>query len=1330
MILVTGMVTSYGAVTVQGWWHLDSTQPINDSSGNNRTFGSAYSTAPATGGAMAALLVNNGVGGPLDGTGYTSTQCIQLGIGVGGKRQSAMWGIGYNPPATDYGIEIWAMPQDNGIAGGSGGWIFSSGQGGGVALRINAPGGETPSYIDAFILGTSTTIGSQVPIDTNRWMHLAIVNDNGVLTFYTNGIACGASVTSGATTPAGDCYIGTPGDNQAFYGFLDEARMFTFAPGAFSTSDLLLRPPGPNIVGQPQNAAVWDGGAAPFSVTAAVDASLTYQWQRETANISGATLRKYTLPTVSSADNNATFRCVVTGGGLSVTSSPATLTVVPVNPSDVNAYRNAINAETSLVAYFPVDGDTGTTLANAKDATRNGTLELNASYDGRTDRAFGQRAIAFNADGDVQIPNNPAFEVGAGNGTVEAVIYMNGGTLDDPTIFAEAWDDASPTPYFAYRVSRDGLSLVYVTDSPSQLSWSVAPTLIGRKAHVAFVVQNGTNVTAYVDGLSLGTKSVDSPSYSTGGPAWIGAVGNSFSVNNRWSGTIDELSIYSSALSQNTVQTHYSLYFFGTNTAAPSIVSQSSSRTLFAGASPVLNVKAAGTLPLSYQWTSNNVAIPGATTDSLSLTRATTSFSASYALNVNNAFGSTNSDPIVLTFVAPPAGYISKVMNDGPSAFWRMAESAGPIAADSAGMNDATYSTSGVTYGEPGLPTEGGTAVRFNGSTGRAIAPLSPTLNPAGAFSIEMWIKPENYTPFSNWSVPLSSMDRPARTGGYEFYMGGNYEGLEFHTAAGGGYNGLCGDATKTVPGVWTHVVGICDGGNNIWTYVNGVLKENDNAVAGGFTPNKVVNFFIGSRSDNVRFFNGVVADVALYHYMLTDTQITDHWSAIWAPASITTQPASVTTNEWASLSLTAIVAGVPNTYKWQKNNVDLTDVTNPDGSPHYPNGVTSASLVISQAHPADNGQYRLVVSNPVGGANATPATVTITPDTTKPTVTYAAALPTPDPYGTATPFLVQLTFSELVDPTTVSTVGNYGLSGSVTVSAVTLGADSKSAYLTTSGLTPGQKYTVTINGVKDQAENPNTIAASTTAVVWAPVLTQGLVWDFYPNIQNGVANLQASSYYPYAPYKSLNTTTFDSSAITGGDLNNRPGFTGGLGENYGCSLSGWITPTVTANYYFYLASDDASELYLSSDANPINAVSIATESGCCHGFQEPGNPTTSVAIPLTAGVRYFIRALQTEGGGGDYVRVAWKMENDPTASTNLVAISGSVLSAYAPLPAPQFNKPVLSGNQLSISWTGLGALYESTDLQTWTPVAGNPSSPFVVDITGGPRKFYAVVRE
>src|SRR6185369_2863150 len=98
------------------------------------------------------------------------------------------------------------------------------------------------------------------------------------------------------------------------------------------------------------------------------------------------------------------FRCILTASSISVTSSVATLTVSPVNAADVSAFRDAINAEGSLVAYFPVDGSTGTIVTNTKSAAHNGTQEGATSYDGRTNRAFGERALIFDANGDVQVP--------------------------------------------------------------------------------------------------------------------------------------------------------------------------------------------------------------------------------------------------------------------------------------------------------------------------------------------------------------------------------------------------------------------------------------------------------------------------------------------------------------------------------------------------------------------------------------------------------------------------------------------------------------------------------------------------------------------------------------------------------------------------------------------------------------------------------------------------------------------------------------------------------------------------------------------------------------
>src|SRR5207245_4736395 len=54
---------------------------------------------------------------------------------------------------------------------------------------------------------------------------------------------------------------------------------------------------------------------------------LTYQWQKNGADIPGATSSSYTTPATTSADSGAMFRVVITNSAGSATSNSATLTV-------------------------------------------------------------------------------------------------------------------------------------------------------------------------------------------------------------------------------------------------------------------------------------------------------------------------------------------------------------------------------------------------------------------------------------------------------------------------------------------------------------------------------------------------------------------------------------------------------------------------------------------------------------------------------------------------------------------------------------------------------------------------------------------------------------------------------------------------------------------------------------------------------------------------------------------------------------------------------------------------------------------------------------------
>ncbi|HKE56926.1 MAG TPA: PQQ-dependent sugar dehydrogenase [Pyrinomonadaceae bacterium] len=84
----------------------------------------------------------------------------------------------------------------------------------------------------------------------------------------------------------------------------------------------------PSITQQPTNQTVTQGQTATFTVTASGSATLTYQWQRNQANINGATSSTYTTGATTSADDGAKFRCVVTNGFGNATSNEVTLTVL------------------------------------------------------------------------------------------------------------------------------------------------------------------------------------------------------------------------------------------------------------------------------------------------------------------------------------------------------------------------------------------------------------------------------------------------------------------------------------------------------------------------------------------------------------------------------------------------------------------------------------------------------------------------------------------------------------------------------------------------------------------------------------------------------------------------------------------------------------------------------------------------------------------------------------------------------------------------------------------------------------------------------------------
>ncbi|RYY25813.1 MAG: hypothetical protein EOP41_04960, partial [Sphingobacteriaceae bacterium] len=130
--------------------------------------------------------------------------------------------------------------------------------------------------------------------------------------------------------------------------------------------------------------------------------------------------------------------------------------------------------------------------------------------------------------------------------------------------------------------------------------------------------------------------------------------------------------------------------------------------------------------------------------------------------------------------------------------------------------------------------------------------------------------------------------------------------------------------------------------------------------------------------------------------------------------------------------------------------------------------------------------------------------------------------------------------------------------------------------------------------------------------------------------------------------------------------------------DNYGSRIRGYICAPQTGSYTFWLATDDAGELWLSTDDNPANKVRIAYVDSWTN-YREFGKYSTqkSVAITLQAGQKYYVEALQKEGGGGDNLSVQWQMP-DATMETPL---AGSHLSPYVDTTTAKIVTSTITGS-------------------------------------------------
>ena len=131
--------------------------------------------------------------------------------------------------------------------------------------------------------------------------------------------------------------------------------------------------------------------------------------------------------------------------------------------------------------------------------------------------------------------------------------------------------------------------------------------------------------------------------------------------------------------------------------------------------------------------------------------------------------------------------------------------------------------------------------------------------------------------------------------------------------------------------------------------------------------------------------------------------------------------------------------------------------------------------------------------------------------------------------------------------------------------------------------------------------------------------------------------------------------------------------------NNTGERLRGYIVPPETGNYYFWIAANNAAELWISNDSEYVNRVkraSLTADSGQKVWNNAPTQQSGWMA--LVAGQKYYFEVLHNTGANviDDYVSMGWCQDDigtvpststapNPTGAATLIPNGGAPLQGY-----------------------------------------------------------------
>jgi len=415
--------------------------------------------------------------------------------------------------------------------------------------------------------GTWTTLTGPA-VQNGVWTHLAASFDGTTKRFYVNGALVDSAVASfranhnrllrlgGGETddPAGNYFLVGDLDEVAFFNSALPANRILAHYGAGLGSTIV-----PTIATQPASQVALPGWNVSFSVSASGSLPLTYQWQRFSTNLVGATNTTLALNNVQTADNGD-YRVLVHNPAGDATSTVATLTVV-ILPS--TTYTNLVISD-GAISYWRLDETSGTTGFDKVGGRDANYLSLSG------DLLLGQPGALI---GDA---NTSAGFDSTNHTRLEVPAYTP--DLNTPEFTVECWAKATGGSgnYRAAVSSRNDFPtrgyILYATGDNAWEFWTgMGGVQPGWDAIVGPAVQNGqwvhlagtfdgTTKRFFVNGLQVGSNTRPFAANDDVGVFRMGA-GKSENPDGDYflDGNVDEVAYYTNALSPAKILTHYAL---------------------------------------------------------------------------------------------------------------------------------------------------------------------------------------------------------------------------------------------------------------------------------------------------------------------------------------------------------------------------------------------------------------------------------------------------------------------------------------------------------------------------------------------------------------------------------------------------------------------------------------------------------------------------------------------------------------------------------------------------------------------------------------------------